>query len=108
MIREFVIEETTVKYDRAARSWVVAIGGDSSLIRYLFEAESEARSPFGALEKFLLENRLDAVLAMAAMYCDARHKELLEVKDESELEEPKQKRNYKRRNKDNTEEIEIG
>lgn len=84
MLQEFTIENGTVKYDKLARTWALAVDVNDSLIRYVFKAEDAARTPFGALNKFLEDGRLDAIVTFAAMYCEKQHNENMLASPEDE------------------------
>lgn len=97
MISEFELEAATVKFDKLARTWPLAVEVDGALIRYIFSTENTTRTSFGALNKFLEENRLDAVVAYAAMYCEEKHKASMTATSDDEEYTPKVKRKYNRK-----------
>jgi hypothetical protein len=95
MLTKFEIKDGTVWYDKLARTWPLAMDVNDQLIRYVFQTEAASRTPFGALNKFLEEGRLDAVVAYAAMYCEKQHNENMKASTDDEEVAPVEARKPK-------------
>jgi hypothetical protein len=101
MLREYKIEEQIVKFDKMAKTWPVAIGVEGDTYKYVVRAETTCRSPFGVINKFLEEGRLDALLVYAVMHAETEYKNGMNMFGDEELdpEDIPPKRKYKRREK---------